>query len=76
MQADFSAIDTALSMYRLNNFTYPTSEQGLEALVDKPTIDPIPSNWKKVMHPIVKLHKYLATIFLYGVRPVIFIEKK
>ena len=47
VQADFSAIDTALSMYRLNNFTYPTSEQGLEALVEKPTIDPIPSNWKK-----------------------------
>ncbi len=47
VKADFSAIDTALSMYRLNNFTYPTSEQGLEALVEKPTIDPIPSNWKK-----------------------------
>ena len=47
VKADFSAIDTSLSMYRLNNFTYPTSEQGLQALVEKPTIDPIPSNWKK-----------------------------
>jgi general secretion pathway protein G len=47
VQADYSAIDTALSMYRLNNFTYPTGEQGLEALIDKPTIDPIPNNWKK-----------------------------
>ena len=45
--ADFSAIETALSIYRLNNYTYPTSEQGLEALVEKPTIDPIPNNWKK-----------------------------
>lgn len=45
--ADFSAIETALSIYRLNNYTYPTSEQGLNALVEKPTIDPIPNNWKK-----------------------------
>lgn len=45
--ADFSAIETSLSMYKLGNYSYPTSEQGLEALVDKPTIDPIPSNWKK-----------------------------
>lgn len=45
--ADFSAIETALSIYRLNNYIYPTSEQGLEALVNKPTIDPIPNNWKK-----------------------------
>lgn len=47
VRADFSAIETALSMYRLNNYTYPTSEQGIEALVTRPTIDPIPSNWKK-----------------------------
>ena len=47
VKADFGAIDTSLSLYRLNNFTYPTSEQGLEALVKKPTIDPIPNNWKK-----------------------------
>jgi general secretion pathway protein G len=47
VQADFSAIKTTLSMYRLNNYTYPTSEQGLEALVEKPTIDPIPANWQK-----------------------------
>jgi general secretion pathway protein G len=45
--ADFSAIETSLSMYKLGNYNYPTSEQGLEALVDKPTIDPIPNNWKK-----------------------------
>ena len=45
--ADYSAIDTALSMYRLNNYNYPTGEQGLEALVEKPTMDPIPNNWKK-----------------------------
>ncbi|MEE8059253.1 MAG: type II secretion system major pseudopilin GspG [Pseudomonadales bacterium] len=45
--ADFKAIETVLKIYRLDNYNYPTSEQGLEALVDKPTIDPIPGNWKK-----------------------------
>ncbi|MCR8923239.1 type II secretion system major pseudopilin GspG [Dasania sp. GY-MA-18] len=47
VQADFSTIATALKLYRLDNYNYPTSEQGLEALVNKPGIDPIPTNWKK-----------------------------
>ncbi|WP_339671090.1 type II secretion system major pseudopilin GspG [Dasania marina] len=47
VQADFSTIGTTLKMYRLDNYNYPTTEQGLEALVNKPSIDPIPSNWKK-----------------------------
>ena len=47
VQADFSTIATALKLYRLDNYNYPSSEQGLEALVSKPTIDPIPTNWKK-----------------------------
>ena len=46
-QADFSTIGTALKLYRLDNYNYPTSEQGLEALVLKPNLDPIPTNWKK-----------------------------
>ena len=46
VQADFKAIETALKMYRLDNFAYPTTDQGLGALVEKPTIDPIPRNWK------------------------------
>ena len=45
--ADFKAIETVLKIYRLDNYSYPTSEQGLEALVEKPTIDPVPGNWKK-----------------------------
>ncbi len=46
-RADFKNIQTALKLYRLDNFVYPTSEQGLEALVTKPTLDPIPGKWKK-----------------------------
>lgn len=44
--ADFKAIETALKIYRLDNFNYPSTEQGLEALVDKTDIDPEPRNFK------------------------------
>ena len=44
--ADFKAIETALKIYRLDNFVYPTTEQGLEALVERSSIDPEPRNFK------------------------------
>lgn len=44
---DFKAIETALKMYKLDNFFYPSSEQGLEALVAPPQSDPRPKNWRK-----------------------------
>lgn len=47
VQADFSAIQTALKLYRIDNYTYPSSEQGLEALVERPTIAPEPRNWRR-----------------------------
>lgn len=43
---DISAISSALQLYRLDNFRYPTTDQGLEALVTKPTTEPVPRNWK------------------------------
>jgi general secretion pathway protein G len=42
---DIQAIETALTMYKLDNFRYPTSEQGLKALVEKPNDDTI-HNWR------------------------------
>ncbi len=42
---DLRGIENALKFYRLDNFAYPTSEQGLEALVSKPA-DPNIRNWK------------------------------
>jgi general secretion pathway protein G len=45
--ADFANISTALKLYRLDNYVYPTSEQGLEALVEPSGLDPIPRNFKK-----------------------------
>ena len=45
--ADFANIQTALKLYRLDNFVYPSSEQGLEALVEKSNLDPEPRNFKQ-----------------------------
>ena len=44
---DILAIDAALKMYKLDNGIYPTTEQGLNALIEKPQIEPIPNNYKK-----------------------------
>lgn len=46
VRADFKSIQTALNLYRIDNYVYPSSEQGLEALVSKPTASPIPRNWR------------------------------
>lgn len=43
---DIRAIEAALKLYRLDNYRYPTMEQGLMALVEKPTTPPVPENWK------------------------------
>jgi general secretion pathway protein G len=45
--ADFKNIETALKIYRLDNYVYPTTEQGLEALVEPSTLDPEPRNFKE-----------------------------
>ena len=45
VQTDLAALQNALQLYRLDNFQYPTTEQGLQALVEKPTRDPVPQNW-------------------------------
>lgn len=43
---DIATIGQALKLYRLDNMRYPSTEQGLQALVSKPTIEPMPTNWK------------------------------
>ncbi|MES9884460.1 MAG: type II secretion system major pseudopilin GspG [Sedimenticola sp.] len=42
---DVRAIESALNLYKLDNFTYPSTDQGLEALVNKPTSGNA-NNWK------------------------------
>ena len=44
-KAEISNLENALKFYRLDNFTYPSTEQGLDALVTKPA-DPNIKNWK------------------------------
>jgi general secretion pathway protein G len=43
---DVLAIQSALDLYKLDNGTYPSTDQGLLALVTKPTTSPVPQNWK------------------------------
>jgi general secretion pathway protein G len=43
---DIGSIVQALKLYKLDNMRYPSTEQGLQALVKKPTSAPIPTNWK------------------------------
>ena len=40
-------IDTALKMYKLDNGVYPSTEQGLQALVEPPTIGQLPAKWRE-----------------------------
>ena len=43
---DISTLMQALKLYRLDNVRYPTTEQGLAALVSPPLMAPLPANWK------------------------------
>lgn len=77
-QSDLAAIASAVQLYRLDNFRYPTTEQGLAALVSKPSLDPAPSNWTQYMDrlpvdPWGQPYQYLVPgvhgdfdIFTYG----------
>ncbi len=44
-RADIAAISSAVQLYRLDNFRYPTTEQGLAALVSPPSTQPVAQNW-------------------------------
>ncbi|SAL48674.1 general secretion pathway protein G [Caballeronia peredens] len=43
---DIGTIMQAMKLYRLDNGRYPTQEQGLRALIEKPSTEPVPNNWK------------------------------
>ncbi|MBL8372813.1 MAG: type II secretion system major pseudopilin GspG [Burkholderiaceae bacterium] len=51
-RTDVNNIVQALKLYRLDNQRYPTSEQGLEALVRKPGATPIPGNWRPYLEKL------------------------
>jgi general secretion pathway protein G len=45
-KTDVHNLMQALQLYKLDNQRYPTAEQGLQALVAKPSTNPVPPNWK------------------------------
>jgi general secretion pathway protein G len=46
-KTDVKTIESALKLYKIDNGNYPTTEQGLEALMKKPETTPIPKKWKE-----------------------------
>ncbi|MEE2890743.1 MAG: type II secretion system major pseudopilin GspG [Pseudomonadota bacterium] len=77
-RSDIAAIGNALDLYRLDNNTYPSTEQGLEALIEKPSGFPEPRNWRSPYlrkklpdDPWGNPYQYLSTdrgfeLFSYG----------
>jgi len=53
-KTDVSNLMQALKLYRLDNGRYPSTEQGLAALVNKPSSEPVPPNWKKNLDQLPK----------------------
>jgi general secretion pathway protein G len=51
---DFNSIGSALRMYKINNNTYPTTAQGLKALVERPGTTPAPRRWTQLMKQVPK----------------------
>ncbi|MEN9889371.1 MAG: Type secretion system protein precursor [Pseudomonadota bacterium] len=45
-RTDVGNLVQALKLYKLDNQRYPTAEQGLQALVARPSAEPVPANWK------------------------------
>ena len=45
-KSDILSLESALDLYKLDNYTYPTTDQGLEALISIPSSDPAPANWQ------------------------------
>jgi|SRR5680860_397436 len=43
---DIRSLESALNLYRLDNYVYPSTEQGIDALVTRPGTPPEPRNWK------------------------------
>ena len=51
-RTDVNNLMQSLKLYRLDNQRYPTAEQGLQALVSKPTASPVPPNWKPYLEKL------------------------
>lgn len=52
VKSNFANFKTALDSYKLDNYRYPNTEQGLDALVYQPDADPVPKKWRQYMDKI------------------------
>jgi general secretion pathway protein G len=48
-RTDIANLQQALKLYKLDNQRYPTGEQGLQALVSRPSAGPLPTNWRATL---------------------------
>ncbi len=51
---DIVAIENAMDLYKLDNGFYPSTEQGIDALVARPTAPPVPENWNGYLKSLPK----------------------
>ena len=54
-RTDVANLMQALKLYKLDNMRFPTGEQGLQALVTKPSVGPIPPNWKPYLEMLYEM---------------------
>jgi len=47
VRADLATLEQALDLYRLDNLRFPTREQGLKALIERPSSEPLPRAWRE-----------------------------
>lgn len=52
VDTDLEAIRTQLKVYEMQNYAFPTTAQGLSALVQKPTKEPLPRKWRPLMKSV------------------------
>jgi general secretion pathway protein G len=52
VDTDKQAITTQLKTYEMMNYTFPTTEQGIDALVTRPSIEPVPKRWTQLLQSV------------------------
>lgn len=52
VDADIQAITTQLKTYEMQNYTFPSTAQGLQALVSKPSSEPVPRRWRQLLEQV------------------------
>jgi len=52
VESDFKSFESGLAMYKLNGGMFPVTQQGLKALVEKPTSTPVPRRWSQILDKV------------------------